>query len=156
MGALSAWSPFRELERMARRFESPFPRLFEDFEDKFGDVFRPAIESYVKDGNLVVRADVPGLEPKDLDVSILGDVLTVKGERKSEQEVKKEDYLRREVSYGAFERRMSLPEGAAADKIKANFKNGVLEITVPLAKETVAKKVQIETPSEKKVDISKH
>ena len=96
------------------------------------------------------------LELKDLDVSILGNVLIVKGERKSEKEVRKEDYLRREVSYGAFERRMSLPEGAAADKIKANFKNGVLEITVPLAKETVAKKVQIETAAEKKVDISKH
>ena len=65
-------------------------------------MFTPAIESYVKDGNLVVRADVPGLEPKDLDVSILGNVLTVKGERKSEKRSKKEDYLRREVSYGAF------------------------------------------------------
>jgi HSP20 family protein len=156
MGALTAWSPFREFERMARRFESPFPRLFEDFEDKFADVFTPAIESYVKDGNLVVRADVPGLEPKDLDVSILGNVLTVKGERKNEQEVKKDDYLRREVSYGAFERRTSLPEGAATDKVRASFKNGVIEITVPLAKDTVAKKVQIETASEKKVDISKH
>jgi len=156
MGALSAWSPFRELERIARRWESPLPRLFEDFEDSHDVAFTPAVESYVKDGNLVVRADVPGLELKDLDVSILGNVLIVKGERKSEKEVKKEDYLRREVSYGAFERRMSLPEGAAADKIKANFKNGVLEITVPLAKETVAKKVQIETAAEKKVDISKH
>jgi HSP20 family protein len=69
--------------------------------------------------------------------------------------VKKEDYLRREVSYGAFERRMTLPEGASADKVKASFKNGVLEITVPLAKETVAKKVPIEAEAEKKVEISK-
>ena len=98
---------------------------------------------------------MPGLEPKDLDVSILGNVLTVKGERRSEQEVKKEDYLRREVSYGAFERRMGLPEGAATDKVKASFKNGVIEITVPLAKETVAKKVPIEAEAEKKVEISK-
>ena len=100
MGALSAWSPFRELERIARRLEPPFPRFFEAFEDNYDDAFTPAVESYVKDGNLVIRADVPGLEPKDLDVSILGNALTVKGERKSEQEVKKEDYLRREVSYG--------------------------------------------------------
>jgi HSP20 family protein len=155
MGALSTWSPFRELERIARRWESPLPRLFEDFEDNFDEAFTPAVESYVKDGNLVVRADVPGLEPKDLEVSVLGNVLTIKGERKSEQEVKKEDYLRREVSYGAFERRMSLPEGTATDKMRASFKNGVVEITVPLAKETMAKKVQIETPAEKKVEISK-
>ncbi len=156
MGAISAWSPFRELERIARRWESPLPRAFEDFEDNHNEAFVPAVESYVKDGNLVVRADVPGLELKDLDVSVLRNVLTVKGERKSEKEVKKEDYLRREVSYGSFERRMSLPEGAAADQVKANFKNGVLEITIPLAKEAVVKKVQIETAAEKKVDISKH
>ena len=156
MGALSVWSPFRELERIAQRLEPPFPRFFEALEDNYDEAFTPAVESYVRDGNLVVRADVPGLELKDLDVSVLRGVLTIKGERKSEQEVKKEDYLRREVSYGSFERRMSLPEGAVTDQVKANFKNGVLEITIPLAKEAVAKKVQIETAAEKKVDISKH
>lgn len=155
MGALSRWSPFRELERMERRLESPFPRIFEAFEDNYEEAFTPAIESYVKDGNLVVRADVPGLEPKDLDVSILGNVLCVKGKRESEHEVKKEDYLRREVSYGSFERRMSLPEGAATDRVKATFRNGVVEISVPLAKETVAKKVTIEAAPEKKVEITK-
>jgi HSP20 family protein len=155
MGALSAWSPFRELERIARRWEPPYPRFFEAFADNYDEAFTPAVESYVKDGNLVVRADVPGLKPEDLDVSILGNALTVRGERKSEQEVKKEDYLRREISYGAFERRMSLPEGAATDKVKASFKNGVIEITVPLAKETIAKKVPIETAPEKKVEITK-
>jgi HSP20 family protein len=95
---------------MAQRRELPFPRLFEDFEDNYDEVFTPAVESYVKDGNLVVRADVPGLELKDLEVTILGNVLSVKGERKNKQEVKRDDYLRREISYGAFERRMSLPK----------------------------------------------
>lgn len=156
MGALTTWNPFRELERIARRWESPFPRAFEDIEDSHNEAFMPAVESYVKDGNLVVRADVPGLELKDLDVSVLRNVLTIKGERKSEKEVKKEDYLRREVSYGSFERRMSLPDGAAADQIKANFTNGVLEITIPMAKEATAKKVPIESAGEKKVDVSKH
>ena len=156
MGALTTWSPFRELERIARRWESPLPRLFEDMEDNYNEAFMPAVESYVKDGNLVVRADVPGLELKDLEVSVLRNVLTIKGERKTEKEVKKEDYLRREVSYGSFERRMSLPDGASTDQVKANFKNGVLEITIPMAKEAMAKKVQIETAGEKKVDISKH
>ncbi len=80
MGALLRWNPFRELEQIARRWES-LPRSFGEFEDKFDDVFAPAVESYVKDGNLIVRADVPGLEPKDIDVSILGNVLTVRGER---------------------------------------------------------------------------
>ena len=155
MGALLQWNPIRELERMARRWESSFPRLFDDVEFNGAEMPMPVIDSYVKDGNLVVRADVPGMEPKDIDVSILGNVLTVKGERKNEHEVKKEDYLRREVSYGSFERRMSLPEGFAADKVKAAFKNGVIEITVPLGKETVAKKVPVEAEAEKKVEVAK-
>jgi len=154
MGALLPWRPFRELERMMRRMDSPF-RFLEEFPEITEDALVPAVESFVKDGNLVVRADVPGMEPKDIDVSILGNVLTVKGERRSEQEVKKEDYLRREVSYGSFERRMTLPDGAAADKVRASFKNGVLEITVPMAKETVAKKVPVEPEAEKKVEIAK-
>jgi HSP20 family protein len=154
MGALLPWRPFRELERMARRWDSPF-RLFEEFDDRFEENFVPAIESFVKDGNLVVRADVPGLEPKDIEVSVLGNVLTIKGERKSEKEVKKEEYLRREVSYGSFERRTTLPEGTASEQVKAAFKNGVLEITLPLAKAAVARKVAIETEAEKKVEISK-
>src|SRR5579885_3836372 len=154
MGALMPWRPFRELERLARRLEAPF-RFFEDFEERGEEGFLPAVESFVKNGNLVGRGDVPGMEPKDIEVSILGNVLTVKGERKSEQEVKKEDYLRREVSYGSFERRMTLPEGTETDKVKATFKNGVLEITLPLAKEAVAKKVPIEAQAEKKIAVSK-
>jgi HSP20 family protein len=141
---------------MLRRWETPFPRLFEEIEDNSKELFAPAIESYVKDGSLVVRADVPGIELKDIDISILRNVLTLKGERKSEKEIKKDDYLRREVSYGAFERRMSLPEGTSADKVKATFKNGVIEITLPLAKEAIAQKVQIESEPEKKVEITKN
>ncbi len=154
MGALLPWRPFRDLERIARRLESPF-RFFEEFEDSHEEEFVPAIESFVKDGNLLIRADVPGMDPKDIDVSILGNVMTIKGERRSEHEVKKEDYLRREVSYGAFERRMTLPEGCAADKVKATFRNGVLEITLPLPKETVAQKVPIEEKAEKTIEVAK-
>ncbi len=143
MKELQPWRPFSELERWARKFESRFPRMFEDFDSEDMELKLP-IESYIKDGSLVVRADVPGLDPKDIDVSVLGNVLTIKGERKDKQEVKKDDYLRREISYGAFERRTTLPEGAQTDKIKACFKNGVIEVTMPLAKEATAKKVPIE------------
>ncbi|HLK80862.1 MAG TPA: Hsp20/alpha crystallin family protein [Xanthobacteraceae bacterium] len=143
MRELQPWRPFSELERWARRFESSFPHMFEDIDSE--DIERRLpIESYVKDGSLVVRADVPGLDPKDIDVSVLGNVLTIKGERKDKQEVKKDDYFRREISYGVFERRTTLPEGAQTDKIRATFKNGVIEVTMPLAKEATAKKVPIE------------
>ena len=144
MRELQPWRPFSDLERWARRFDSRFPRFFEDFEEEAAELKLP-IESYVKDGNVVVRADVPGLDPKDIEVSVLGNVLTIKGERKDQQEVKKENYFRREVSYGAFERHMTLPEGAQTDKVKATFKNGIVEVTMPMAaKEAAAKKIPLE------------
>ena len=137
---LAPWRPFRDLERWTRRF----PSFFEEWPLGEREEYFPALESYVKNGNLVVRADVPGVESKDLDVSVLGNVLRIKGERKEEKEVKSEDYIRREVSYGAFERSMTLPEGADTEKIAANFKNGVIEITMPMAKKAETKKVPIQ------------
>ncbi|MGO9061001.1 MAG: Hsp20/alpha crystallin family protein [Candidatus Binataceae bacterium] len=143
-GELAPWRPFRELERWARRF----PSFFEDWPfDR--EEYHPALESFLKNGNLVVRADVPGVDPKDVEVSVRGNVLTIKGERKEEKEVKSEDYIRREASYGSFERRMTLPEGANTDKITANFKNGMVEITMPMAKAVEAKKVPVQVEAAK-------
>jgi HSP20 family protein len=152
MRGLMPWRPFQELERIMSGQESRFPRFFEEFEE---EEISPPVESFVKDGNLVVRADVPGLDPKNIEISVLHDVLTIKGERKAEKEVKDKDYLRREVSYGAFERRMSLPEGAAVDKIQATFKNGVVEVSVPLPKGIEGKTIPLEVAAEKKVEIEK-
>ena len=153
MADLTLWRPFHELERwrreMDREFNRHFGRLFHDVEPgELEASYLPAIESYVKDGNLVIRADVPGLESKDIELSVLGNVLTIKGERKQQHEVKKEEYIRRETCYGSFERRVTLPEGTDADRIKANFKNGVVEITMPVSKELTAKKIPLEPPSE--------
>jgi HSP20 family protein len=153
MRSLVPWRPFQELERMMRSWESRFSRFpSEEFEE---EEIAPAIESYIKDGNLVIRADVPGLDPKNIEISVLHDVLTIKGERKAEKEVKEKDYLRREVSYGSFERRLSLPEGAAADKIQATFKNGVVEVSIPVPKEIEGKKIPLQVEAEKKVEIEK-
>jgi HSP20 family protein len=153
MADLSLWRPFHELERwrheMDREFGRHFGRLFHDIEPgELEASYLPVIESYVKDGNLVIRADVPGLEPKEIELSVLGNVLTIKGERKQQQEVKKDEYIRRETSYGSFERRLTLPEGTDAERIKASFKNGVVEITMPVAKELMAKKIPLEASSE--------
>ncbi len=149
MGALLPFRPFRDLERWARQFEPRMPRWFEEYTNG-EEEYLPAIESFVKDGNLVVRADIPGLEPKDIEVSVLGNVLTIKGEREDHKEAKEQDYIRREVSYGKFERRMTLPEGAITDKVKAMFKNGVVEVTMPVGKELAAKKVPLETEAKEK------
>lgn len=154
MGALLPWRPFREFEGLMRGWEPRFPRFFEEFEEGAEEI-APPIESYVKDGAIVVCADVPGLDPKDIEISVLHDTLTIKGERKREQEVKKEDYLRREVSYGTFERRLSLPHGVLADKVKASFKNGVAVITIPLAEEVQPRKIPLEIEQEKKIEVEK-
>jgi HSP20 family protein len=151
MGGLVPWRPFQELERVMSNWQSRFPRFFEGLEE---EAVIPPVESYVKDGNLVVRADVPGLDPKDIEISVLHDVLTIKGERKGEKEVKENDYLRREVSYGSFERRVSVPEGAATDKIQATFKNGVVEISIPLPKGVEGKKIPLQV-EEQKVEVQK-
>jgi HSP20 family protein len=156
MRALIARNPFRDLERLAQSWESRLPHLFGDFGELGREEFAiPPIESYVKNGNFIVRADVPGLQPKDVEVSVIHNVLTIKGERREEKEVKKEDYLHREISYGAFERRVTLPEGAATDKVKATFRNGMIEVVIPMAKEVTAKKVPLKVAAEKKVEVSK-
>lgn len=149
MGALSPFRPLRELERLTRNLEGRFPRLLADWPFDGEMEAMPALESYVKDGTLFVRTDMPGIEPKDVDVSVLGNVLTIKGERKEKKEVRESEYIRREVSYGSFERRMTLPEGAVTDRIKAQVKHGVVEVTMPVGEKLAARKVPVEASEEK-------
>ncbi len=144
-GMLAPWRPLREFDHL---FERMMDRMFREWPfapdlDEPTRAHTTPLECFVQNGNLVVRADVPGIEPKDVDISLVGNVLTIKGERKGKEEVNKQDYLRREIAYGAFERRVTLPEGAQADKIKAEFRNGVIEITIPSAKEIAAKKIPL-------------
>jgi HSP20 family protein len=152
MAGLAVWRPFNEIDRWRREFDRRLAEMFHDTApDEVPAVRMPAIESFVKDGVLTIRADVPGLEANGLDLTVLDNVLTIKGERKEEKEVKKEEYIRREISYGAFERRLTLPEGTDPEKIKATFKNGVIEVTMPIGKEVTAKKIPLEgVPAEAK------
>ncbi|MFQ5736526.1 MAG: Hsp20/alpha crystallin family protein [Thermodesulfobacteriota bacterium] len=112
----------------------------------------PAMDCYMKDNKFIVHADLPGIDPKDVDITITGNVLTVKGERKSDVEEKKEGYLVHETSYGLFERSVTLPEGVNTSKVHATYKNGVLELTMPAKAEALPKKVtvEIEAGEEKK------
>jgi HSP20 family protein len=106
--------------------------------------WEPAIESHVENGNLVVKADLPGIDPKDISLSVTGNRLTIEGERKEEAKKEEKDYVYRELSYGKFTRTMELPATVEADKVKADYKDGVLKITMPAPKELAAKKIQIE------------
>lgn len=146
MDGLMRWDPFREFDRMRREMEKYFSRISEGWPFEAG---YPRIESFKRGENIIVRVELPGIDPKDLEISVLHDVLTIKGERRATEEVKAEDYLRRELAYGPFERRISLPEGSTTDKVQASFKNGVVEITIPMAKEIAARKIPLEIEAEK-------
>ncbi len=141
---LTTWSPLRELENFRRGFDEMFDQFTKDwFSSDWMRTRGPAIESWMEDGNLVVRADLPGVDPKDVEVTVTGETLTLKGKREHKEEKSGRDYFHREVSYGSFERSISLPKGVKAEEIKATYRNGVLELTMPLPKELSARKVPV-------------
>jgi HSP20 family protein len=107
----------------------------------------PPVETYMKDDNLILRCELPGVDPKDVDVSFdeSSNQLVIKGERKQDKETKDEDYIYREFAYGRFERRFTIPAGVKIDQMKAKYTNGLLEITVPSAAEAKPRKIKIET-----------
>jgi len=122
-------SPFQ----MMRRFSEDLDRIFAGREFGEAAVWAPAIEVRQRDNNLVITAELPGLSKDDVKVEATDEGLVLQGERKREEEEKREGYYRSERSYGRFYRLIPLPEGANIDQAKANFNNGVLEISVPVA-----------------------
>ncbi len=102
-----------------------------------------AIEVFEKEDKFVVKAELPGMKEEDIDVSVVGDILTVKGERKAETEVKEEDYYCCERSYGSFSRSIAVPSNVDAKKITASFDDGVLEVSLPKAPEVKPKKISV-------------
>ncbi len=142
------WEPLSELmslrEAMDRLFEESFVRPRAALMPFFG-AGGLALDMYETEDALVVTADVPGIKAEDLDISITGDVLTIKGETKMEQEVKRENYHRQERRYGAFSRSVALPVSVNADKAEAKFKDGVLTLTIPKAEEARPKVIKVKS-----------
>jgi HSP20 family protein len=105
----------------------------------------PDVDIAETDGNITVKAELPGMDAKDIDIDVTGDVLTLRGEKKTEEEKKEDRYYCRERHYGSFQRSFRLPAGVQSDKVDAEFKNGVLSINVPKSKEGKQKKINIKT-----------
>jgi HSP20 family protein len=140
LNELVRWTPFdEELSSWHRDIDDLFGRFFGRPELRPNSGL-PAMETYRKDGNYVVRVDLPGIDPKGLDVHVEGDLLTIKAERKAEE--KGPEY--RETFYGKFERAVTLPHGVKSEKITGRYENGVLELVVPLPVEVAGKKVPIQ------------
>lgn len=144
---LIPWSPFREFEEIERRFDEVFghsllPSIWRRLPME-RMAWAPAIDVFEKGDKLVVKAEVPVMKEDDIHVSVEGDMLTIRGEKKTESEVKEEDYYRSERSYGSFFRSVALPSTVDASKIEADFENGVLEVTLPKKPEVKPKKVAV-------------
>jgi HSP20 family protein len=146
-----AISPFDEMERW---FDEAFRRPFALFHPLWQprlrlpamEEFSPSVDIFEEGDEVVVKAEMPGMKKEDLDVKIEEDAITITGEKKAEEKVEKKDYYRLERSYGSFCRSFRLPTDVQADKAKATFKDGVLEVRVPKTDEAKkrAKRVEIE------------
>jgi HSP20 family protein len=148
-GQVSRWEPWSGSGPfgMMHRFANEMDRMFDRISEGFGlpamgrfsewplslaasERFSPDVDMYERDGKLVITADLPGLKKDDLKVEVTEDAVLIEGERKYEHEESEEGLYRSERSYGHFRRRISLPEGVKTDTATANFKNGVLEVTL--------------------------
>lgn len=105
----------------------------------------PSVDVFERGGNVVVKADIPGMQSKDIDITLNEDGLTISGERSEEKEVKEKDFYRSERSYGRFMRQLPIPSGADGSKAQATFKDGVLEITFPLKEGAKQQKIEIKS-----------
>jgi HSP20 family protein len=144
--ALVRWDPIRELDSLQGDMNRLFDRFFEGGRGANGSTsgrWIPAMDLVETDDHLVLRGDLPGMTEDDVDIEIKDNVLTVSGERKSEQEERAEGYHRVERSFGRFSRSLTLPQGIDPDKVEAKFENGVLEVQIPKPAEAKPTRVQI-------------
>lgn len=149
MPTITRWEPFRNLTS----FQEQMNRLFEDalFRGRADDSaltsWAPAVDIYETQDELVVKADLPEVNEKDLDVRVENNMLTVRGERKFEREVSEDSYLRVERSYGSFTRSFSLPNTVNTEAIKAEYRNGVLTVRMPKREESKPKQIKVSVSS---------
>lgn len=139
--------PFRELSTLRREMDNLWNRFFGEttLPSVFAKEWAPTVDVSETKEHVVVKAEMPGLEAKDIDVSLSGDLLTIKGEKKKEEEKKDEHYHYRERYAGSFQRSLRLPVAVKGEKVEATFKNGVLTITLPKAEEAKKKAIKIKT-----------
>ncbi|MFI5340642.1 MAG: Hsp20/alpha crystallin family protein [Candidatus Methylomirabilales bacterium] len=145
--AVVKWDPLRDLlsiqDRMNRLFEQTLSRSRAE-EGIAASTWSPAVDIYETPETIVMKAELPSLSREDIEIHIRDNTLTLRGERRFAKEVQQESYLRIERAYGAFQRSFTLPATIQQDKIRAVFRDGVLELTLPKAEEAKPKKVAIE------------
>ncbi len=148
--ALVKWTPVRELEDMRRDLDKLFGDFFEPAaRRRFGlrplepGQVVPSVDVFERRGEIVVKADIPGVEKDNIDITIAKEQLTIRGEVRKEEEVRQEDYYSMERSCGSFSRTIPLPPDADSTKAKASFKNGVLEVVFPKKEEAKQSEIKL-------------
>jgi HSP20 family protein len=141
------WEPFRNMSDI----QGEVNRLFDSFfgrpvggSAQTGHQWAPVVDMYETKDDLVVTAELPAVREKDVNVSISGDLLTIRGERRFETELKDQNFLHVERAYGKFDRMVQLPLAVQADKVKATYRDGVLEIRLPKAEEIKPREIKID------------
>jgi len=138
------WEPFKELVSMRDDMDRLFDTFFGSNVDNLEGFWKPAIDIEESNGNLVVNAEIPGMTKEDIKVSVQDDVLTISGERKRENEKKDKMFHRIERCYGEFHRMIRLPATVDADKVKAAYKDGVLQVILPKPESLKPKNIDVE------------
>jgi len=148
MANLIPWEPFREMVDIGNIFDRFFSRNLPQLRrglGLFGGRFWfPAVDVYDKEDSLIVKAELPGIDKKNIKVNVDGDILSIKGETRKEQEVKEKDYYYSERAYGSFYRTLPLPVAVQKEKVKASYKDGILTIELPKSKEAGSKETDIQ------------
>jgi HSP20 family protein len=144
MSAITRWDPFRNMSTLQDQVNRLFENTFQTGRNESAlTSWAPAVDIYETENELVLKADLPDINEKDLDVRVENNMLTIRGERKFEQKVKEDNYLRIERTYGAFSRSFGLPNTVDTEAIKAEYKNGVLTVELPKRAESKPKQVKV-------------
>ncbi|NWF61963.1 MAG: Hsp20/alpha crystallin family protein [Fischerella sp.] len=141
---IERWQPFQEIENLQRQMNRLFDRLMPSGDGGgAGITFVPSAEMEETDDAVHLRLEIPGLEAKDLDVQVMEDSVAISGERKSQTKVEEKGIVRSEFHYGKFERVIPLPTHVQTDKVQAEYKNGILTLTLPKSEEDKRKVVKV-------------
>ena len=144
MSSIIRWDPFRNVSTLQEQVNRLFDSAFSCRSNESAlTTWAPAVDIYETENELILKADIPEINEKDLDIRVENNMLTIRGERKFEHEVKEDNYLRVERAYGSFSRSFSLPNTVNSEAIKAEYKNGVLKVEMPKRAESKPKQVKV-------------
>ncbi|MBI2525768.1 MAG: Hsp20/alpha crystallin family protein [Candidatus Rokubacteria bacterium] len=146
MTTMLRWSPFTPKFHLHHAGADLFQRFFDGATDETAQPaasWVPAAEGRLENGTYVIQFALPGVDPKAVEVSLMDNVLTVKGERKADHDTTGKDYFVREVTYGAFERSVALPEGVDAAQVEAKYRNGMIEVRIPAPRAATPRTIEV-------------